>query len=80
MSGEIEVGYCDICRKKTQVQRKYYHYDIDCECCGGNHFEIVRYCKDCKPHPPKYISAIVIPKELQSQQGKINPEYWEYYV
>ena len=61
MSNEIEIDYCDICHKKTQVSRKYYHYNIACECCGSTHFEIVRYCKNCTPRPPYRISAIVEP-------------------
>ena len=75
--GDIEIGYCDICHNKTQVTRQYYHYDINCECCGGpHHFEIVKYCKECKPRPPKYINAEVIPIE---EQSRFNPENWEYY-
>lgn len=75
--GEIEVDYCDFCHQKTQIERKYYHYPINCECCGGQyHFEYVRYCKDCKPRPPKRISAIVEPIE---KEQKINPENWDYY-
>lgn len=59
---DIEMGYCDICHKYEQLQRKYYYYDIDCECCGGqHHFEIVKYCKNCAPKPPKRILAIVNP-------------------
>ena len=61
MCEEVEVSYCDICHKKTQVNRRYYHYHIDCDCCGGDHFEMVRYCKDCTPVPPKRISAKVEP-------------------
>lgn len=61
--GDIEINYCDICHKQTQIQRKYYHYDIDCECCGGNHFEIIKHCKNCKPKPPHRISAIMTPIE-----------------
>lgn len=54
MSSEIEMGYCDSCHQYKQVQRKYYHYAINCECCGGTtHFEIVRYCEDCTPCPPE---------------------------
>lgn len=60
---DIEIGYCDICHQKTQIQRQYYYYDIDCECCGGKHFEIIRYCSNCMPHPPHRISAIVLPIE-----------------
>ena len=60
---DIEVDYCDICHKQKQVQRKYYHYGIDCLCCGSpqGHFEIVRYCEDCEPVPPKYIQAEMRP-------------------
>ena len=58
---EIEINYCDICHKNTQVNRKYYHYHINCDCCGGDHFEIVRYCKDCTPKPPKYITVNIEP-------------------
>lgn len=61
---EFEDGYCDICHKKGQITRDYYYYDINCECCGGDlHFEIVRHCQNCKPKPPKRISAIVKPIE-----------------
>ena len=74
---DIEIDYCDVCHKKTQVQRQYYYYDIDCECCGGNHFQIIRYCKDCKPEPPLWISAQV--KPIPKSRGKFNPENWEYY-
>ena len=60
--GDIEIDYCDICHEKTQINRKYYHYPINCECCGGTtHFEIVRYCNNCTPKPPHWIKAIVTP-------------------
>ena len=59
---DIEIDYCDICHEKTQINRKYYHYPINCECCGGTtHFEIVRYCNNCTPKPPHWIKAIVTP-------------------
>ena len=58
--GEMEVGTCEICGKKdVGLRRKYYTYAIVCECClsGGKHLhsELVRYCKDCTPRPPKTI-------------------------
>lgn len=59
MSGEVEVSTCDICKKEAVVSRKYYHYPIECECCNGPHFEIVRNCKDCEPKPPNKIVAVV---------------------
>lgn len=61
---DMEVDYCDICHKKKPVTRRYYHYHINCECCGGEHFEIVRHCKDCRPQPPHRISAIVKPYDV----------------
>ena len=61
MNAEIEIGYCDICHQKKQLQRKYYHYNIACECCGTTHFEVVKYCDECTPHPPHRINAIVLP-------------------
>lgn len=59
MSGDIEWGICPTCGNYTQLFRKYYYYDINCECCRSNkgHFEIVRHCKDCKPIPPYSISV-----------------------
>lgn len=73
----IEISHCDICHKKTQVNRKYYYYPIDCDCCVGQyHFEIIKHCKDCAPEPPKKISVIMNPIE---KRNKINPSDWEYY-
>lgn len=76
--GDIEIDYCDICHEKTQVMRKYYNYNINCDCCGGQyHFEIVRHCKNCEPKPPKWIKAEV--KPIEERKRKIEPENWEYY-
>lgn len=65
MSGVAEWSKCDICGKEGLVLRKYYHYDVKCECCvGGQHFELVKYCNDCKDKvkPPHRISAVVKPE------------------
>ena len=59
--GDVEFGKCDICGKETTLNRKYYHYDIKCDCCSPKHFEIVRHCKDCKPQPPKYVKVYIKP-------------------
>jgi len=66
---ECEYGKCDICgATDVLLARKYYYYDVDCECCVHNkrnsrekHFEIVRYCNNCKPKPPRRISAVIKP-------------------
>ena len=59
----VEVDYCDICHKKKQIKRKYYYYDVNCDCCGSprGHFEIVRYCDECTPKPPKRINIMMEP-------------------
>ncbi len=44
--GDIEVGRCDICGNSEQLTRKYYHYEINCQCHGPKHFEIVK-CSNC---------------------------------
>ena len=49
MNGEMEYGSCDVCgAKDVAVSRKYYYYDIKCECHSPTHFEIVWYCEQCK--------------------------------
>lgn len=61
MSGDIEFGSCSICGSSGQISRKYYNYDIKCECCSNKHFEIVYHCANCTPSPPKQITVTVKP-------------------
>lgn len=65
---EIEQGNCDMCSQKDiHVNRKYYYYDLECECCGSRHdgkkvhFEIVYHCNDCEPKPPRSVKAMIKP-------------------
>jgi hypothetical protein len=61
--GESEMGKCDICKKDDVIlERKYYEYDIKCECHRPNHVECVKYCKDCTPVEPE-ITTITISTE-----------------
>ena len=53
MSGVIEHGVCEICGKEDILNRRYYRYDIKCECHSPNHFELVRFCRDCNPKEPQ---------------------------
>lgn len=62
--GDIEQGTCDICKQDKPLQRKYYYYDIKCECCRteeGQHFEIVFHCNDCIPKPPLRVKVSLTP-------------------
>lgn len=64
---DIEIGTCKFCgAENVPLQRKYYYYNIDCECCGkeGYHFEIVKHCKDCTPRPPRIITVEMKPIEV----------------
>lgn len=66
MSGEIEYGTCDMCKKEAHINRKYYRYDIKCDCCNSKdkpHFEIVRYCNECEPKPPRKVNVSLEPIE-----------------
>ena len=57
---DVEYDKCNVCGKKAMLQRKYYHYNIECECCGGvHHFEIIRYCDNCSPKEPEQIRVIL---------------------
>jgi hypothetical protein len=57
-----EYGTCDICGREAGLGRKYYYYDISCECCvGSQHFELVRYCNQCTPVPPARVKVIIQP-------------------
>lgn len=62
--GDLEFGKCDMCKNDAPVNRQYYYYDIKCDCCNSrndDHFEIVRYCKNCTPIPPRQISLSIKP-------------------
>jgi hypothetical protein len=50
--GDMEFGMCPYCKEEKPLNRKYYRYDIKCECHSPQHFEIVWYCKDCTPIEP----------------------------
>ena len=65
MSGDVEFGKCDMCGKEAPLMRKYYYYDIRCECHGPVHFELVCHCADCKPAEPSMTNVRVSTKELR---------------
>lgn len=64
MCGEAEYGRCDCCGKDAPLQRQYFHYNINCDCCNGDtHFEIVWYCSKCTPIPKNRITVTIKPIE-----------------
>ncbi len=60
-----ESGTCDICKSSnTILNRKYYYYNIKCDCCNSkndNHFHIIRHCSLCFPKPPSSINVVLKP-------------------
>ena len=52
MGGDVEWGTCEYCEKEGPLDRTYFRYDINCECCNNNHFEIVWHCYTCEPKDP----------------------------
>lgn len=53
-NGDVEYGKCPTCNTEGPLERRYYHYDIKCECHSPDHFEIVWYCKNCSPKEPEF--------------------------
>ena len=69
--GDIEFRQCDICMVSEPLSRKYYRYNIKCDCCNSvndDHFEIVRYCSECEPKPPRIISVSIKPMKTVNKQ------------
>ena len=65
MSGEMQFGKCDICKKQTIVESKFYHYGFKCDCHSPEHFERVNYCKDCVPKRPPYTKVTLTDEQAQ---------------
>ena len=65
MSGETQFGECDICKKQTIVESKFYHYGFKCDCHSPEHFERVNYCKDCVPKKPPYTKVTLTDEQAQ---------------
>jgi hypothetical protein len=56
---EQEIAKCSYCGTITNVNRRYFHYPITCECHSTNHFEIRWYCHDCFPIEPEQTTLTV---------------------
>lgn len=73
MLGQVEYGTCDICKTKdVHVSRKYYRYNIKCECHSPHHFEIVWHCSNCTPIEPRVTKITVMTNELKNKVGELN--------
>jgi len=65
------IGTCDICKKENlYLGRTYFNYDIECECCSPNHFEIINHCKDCEPVEPQKTRIILKTNKLTKRDVK----------
>lgn len=64
MGGNNEYGVCRFCNTVGNVNRKYYRYDVKCDCCNSKndyHFEYVKHCNSCEPKPPTKITVHLEP-------------------
>jgi len=63
MGGSVEINDCSICGKKgvVGINRKYFHYNIKCDCHSPMHFEMIYHCNDCIPIPPKKTVVYIKP-------------------
>lgn len=54
MSGDINSGTCEVCRKPAEsLERTYYRYPhMKCECHSPTHFYSVDHHKECVPKEP----------------------------
>ena len=85
MSGETQFGECDICKKQTIVESKFYHYGFTCDCHSPEHFERVNYCKECAPKKPPYTKVTLTDEQAQFiakavefyQNNSIKHGHWE---
>lgn len=57
--GEVEYGQCDVCKLEGILTRTYIKYDIKCECCSPNHFELIRHHISCIPEEPQYTRPLI---------------------
>lgn len=68
MPGDVEYGKCGMCSKLSTLNRKYYYYNIKCECHSPEHFEYVSYCSGCTPVPPNKTTITMKPREQEENE------------
>lgn len=74
MIGNVEWGKCEICGKEGPLERTYFYYNINCECCGnkeGWHFELVKHCCDCPARMPRDIHPLIKAQDGNSYKTNI---------
>lgn len=74
MSGCVEFGECEMCKKETYLERTYFRYNIKCECHSPYHFELIRHCKECVPVEPKETKIILKTEYLKNIEQEIRKE------
>lgn len=56
-----EFERCAVCGKTGILKRKYYKYNIKCDCHSPEHFELVLHCPSCVPKPPETTTVFIKP-------------------
>ena len=70
MTGDAEYGRCEVCNANNAIlSRKYYYYDVDCECCVGKHFAVCKYCPRCKPAEPEETKIYIKTSKLKEWEA-----------
>ena len=72
--GDVEFGTCDICGIDDYISRKYYSYDVICECHSPNHFELVYHCKNCLPVEPTETKILLRQESNNEKYGFIHEQ------
>jgi len=70
--GDQEFGKCPYCKEEKPLNRKYYRYDIKCECHSPQHFEIVWHCNNCTPHEPRVTNIEINTEYLKEIEKLLN--------
>lgn len=81
----MQFGECDICKKQTFVESKFYHYGFKCDCHSPEHFERINHCKDCIPKKPPYTKVTLTDEQAQFiakavefyQNNSVKHGFWE---
>lgn len=68
--GDCMVGKCEVCgAENVPLERKYFHYDIPCQCHGPSHFIAINHCEKCEPKEPRETWLCVKTEDLKNPRA-----------